>query len=145
MTTDCVPTTDVEELRRRYEATFGFVPEVPAVRLPFAAEFGPTFQALVEALRRDAIDGGVLDARTVHLVLFALLVVSRPDAAAGHAVAARQFGAGYAELLAVTELVALAGALGALNVGGALLARLHADEARTGPGPVAAATPRRTG
>lgn len=140
MTADRFPTADVEELRGRYEATFGFVPDLPAARLPFAAEFGPTFQALVEALRRDAVDEGVLDARTVHLVLFAVLLASRPDAAAGHAAAARQMGVGYAELLAVTELVALAGALGALNVGGALLARLHADEAPTALDAVAAAT-----
>jgi alkylhydroperoxidase/carboxymuconolactone decarboxylase family protein YurZ len=128
-------TTDVDELRRRYEAMFGFVPDLPAARLPFAARFGPSFQALVEALRSDALDNGVLDAKTAHLVLFALLLGNRPDAAAGHAATARRLGAGFDELLAVTELVALAGALGALNVGGALLARLEDDA------PWASATP----
>ena len=71
----------------------------------------------------------MLDARTVQVFLFGLLLTSRPDAAAGHAAAARRLGAGFDELLAVAELVAMAGAVGALNVGGALLARLHDEEA----------------
>lgn len=117
-----------EELLHRYEVMFGAVPELPAVRVPFAAEFAPDFQALVEDLRAHALGNGVLDPKIVQLVLYGLLVGSRPDAAAGHAAAARREGASYEELMAVTELAALVGALGALNVGGALLARLRDSE-----------------
>ena len=117
-----------EELLHRYEVMFGAIPELPAVRVPFAAEFSPEFQTLVEDLRAHALGNGVLEPKVVQLMLYGLLLGNRPDAAAGHAAAARREGASYEELMAVTELVALTGALGALNVGGALLARLRDTE-----------------
>lgn len=116
-------------LHSAYEAMFGVVPDMVAARIRFVGEVAPRFQTLTEALRRDALDNGILDPRTVQLFLFGLLLTSRPDAAAGHAAAARRLGAGFDELLAVAELVAMAGAVGALNVAGALLARLHDEEA----------------
>ena len=119
---------DLARLHSAYEAMFGSVPDMVAARIRFVGELAPRFQTLTEALRRDALGNGVLDARTVQLFLYGLLLTSRPDAAAGHAAAARRLGAGYDELLAVTELVAMAGAVGALNVGGALLARLHDED-----------------
>ena len=119
---------DDAALRSAYEAMFGTVPDVVADRIRFVSEVAPRFQTLTEALRSDALGNGVLDARTVQLFLFGLLLTSRPDAAAGHAAAARRLGVGFDELLAVAELVAMAGAVGALNVGGALLAGLHDDE-----------------
>lgn len=128
-------TTDPEELLHRYEAMFGFVPELPAARVPFVAELAPNFQAVVEALRADALANGALDPGTIQLILFAVLLGPRPDAAAGHAVAARRLGVGFEALLAVVELVALSGALGPLNVGGSLLARLRADEAADADSP----------
>jgi alkylhydroperoxidase/carboxymuconolactone decarboxylase family protein YurZ len=121
---------EAARLRSGYEAMFGAVPDMVAARIRFVGEVAPRFQTLTEALRSDALVNGVLDARTVQLFLFGLLLTTRPDAAAGHAVAARRLGAGFDELLAVAELVAMAGAVGALNVGGALLARLHDEEPR---------------
>jgi 4-carboxymuconolactone decarboxylase len=117
-----------QELLAAYEAMFGSVPDMVDTRIRFVGEVAPRFQALTEALRADALGNGVLDPRTTQLLLFGLLLTSRPDAAAGHAVAARRLGVGWEELVAVTELVAMAGAVGALNVGGALLARLRDDE-----------------
>ena len=119
---------DDAALRAAYEAMFGAVPDMVANRIRFVGEHAPRFQTLTEALRSDALGNGVLDARTVQLILFGLLLTTRPDAAAGHAAAARRLGAGFDELLAVTELVAMVGAVGALNVGGALLARLQEED-----------------
>jgi alkylhydroperoxidase/carboxymuconolactone decarboxylase family protein YurZ len=116
---------DQAALRSAYEEMFGSVPDIVEARIRFVGEVAPRFQTLTEALRSHALGNGALDDRTVQLFLFGLLLTSRPDAAAGHAAAARRLGAGFDELLAVVELVAMAGAVGALNVGGALLARLH--------------------
>jgi alkylhydroperoxidase/carboxymuconolactone decarboxylase family protein YurZ len=116
---------DDAALRSAYETMFGSVPDMVANRIRFVGQVAPRFQTLTEALRSDALGNGVLDARTVQLFLFGLLLTVRPDAAAGHAAAARRLGVGFDELLAVVELVAMAGAVGALNVGGALLARLQ--------------------
>lgn len=107
---------------------FGVVPDMVAARIRFVDEVAPRFQTLTEALRSDALGNGTLDPRTVQLILFGLLLPTRPDAAAGHAAAARRLGVGFDELLAVVELVAMAGAVGPLNVGGALLGRLRDEE-----------------
>jgi len=122
------PSDESARLVAAYEEMFGAVPDMVAARIRFVGEVAPRFQTLTEALRSDALGNGVLDDRTVQLFLFGLLLSTRPDAAAGHAAAARRLGAGFDELLAVTELVAMAGAVGALNVGGALLARLRDEE-----------------
>jgi len=122
------PSDESARLLGAYEATFGAVPDMVTARIHFVGEVAPQFQTLTEALRSDALGNGVLDARTVQLFLFGLLLSTRPDAAAGHASAARRLGAGFDELLAVVELVAMAGAVSALNVGGALLARLREEE-----------------
>jgi alkylhydroperoxidase/carboxymuconolactone decarboxylase family protein YurZ len=119
---------EVDELLASYQAMFGSIPDMVTARISFVGKVAPRFQELVEALRGDALGNGVLDARTTQLLLFGLLLTTRPDAAAGHAAAARRLGAGFDELLAVAELVAMAGAVGALNVGGALLARLRDEE-----------------
>jgi alkylhydroperoxidase/carboxymuconolactone decarboxylase family protein YurZ len=119
---------EAARLHAAYEAMFGAVPGLVADRIRFVGEVAPRFQTLTEALRSDALGNGVLDDRTVQLFLFGLLLTTRPDAAAGHAAAARRVGAGFDELLAVAELVAMAGAVGALNVGGALLASLQDEE-----------------
>jgi alkylhydroperoxidase/carboxymuconolactone decarboxylase family protein YurZ len=119
---------EAARLHAAYEAMFGAVPDMVAARIRFVSEVAPRFQTLTEALRHDALDNGVLDPRTVQLFLFGLLLTTRPDAAAGHAAAARRLGAGFDELLAVAELVAMAGTVGALNVAGALLARVHDEE-----------------
>lgn len=119
---------DTGDLRASYEAMFGAVPDMVEARIRFVGGLAPRFQTLTEELRADALGNGILDGRTTQLLLFGLLLTGRPDAAAGHAAAARRLGVGFEELLAVTELVAMAGAVGALNVGGALLARLREKE-----------------
>jgi hypothetical protein len=119
---------DNAALRSAYEAMFETVPDMVADRIRFVSEVAPRFQTVTEAMRADALGNGVLDDRTVQLFLFGLLLTARPDAAAGHAAAARRLGVGFDELLAVVELVTMAGAVGALNVGGALLARLRDEE-----------------
>ena len=71
---------DEAHLGAAYEAMFGAVPDMVAARIRFVGEVAPRFQTLTEALRNDALGNGVLDARTVPLFLFGLLLTARPCA-----------------------------------------------------------------
>lgn len=71
------------QLRARYQAMSGSVPDMVAARIGFVGELAPQFQVLTKALRADALDNAILDARAAPLLLFGLLLRTRPHGAAG--------------------------------------------------------------
>jgi 4-carboxymuconolactone decarboxylase len=113
-------------LRQSYAALFGAVPPMPNARFELASEIDPEFLRLAEALRAKAFAKGALDAKTVQLVAFAILVAQGSEAAQWHAVAAKRLGATLDELHhAIAIATVVASGFGAYNFGAKILSDLR--------------------
>lgn len=119
---------DLAAYRDAYRTMFGVVPPLPEAKFAFTSTVDPDFLRAVEALRAHAFHTDVLDAKTVQLVIVAMMLATGGGATEWHVRAARRAGAGWDELQAVAALAAAVAALGPANVGGALLGRLRAEE-----------------
>jgi alkylhydroperoxidase/carboxymuconolactone decarboxylase family protein YurZ len=116
----------VQSLRASYAALFGEVPPLPNARFDAAAALDERFLRLAEDLRAHAFAAGALDAKTIQLVAFAILVADGHEAARWHAVAAQRLGVSLDQLHhAVAVATVVRGGFGAFNVGGRILAELR--------------------
>lgn len=122
---------ELDAFGRTYAELFGVVPPLPAARMELSGKVAPEFSLLAEKIRAHALaPQGMFDVKTVQLFCFGMLVVEGHDAAYWHARAARRNGASWEELHKVVEMATVVtSGFGALNRGGALLARLRKDEA----------------
>ena len=119
----------VASLRASYAALFGEVPPLPDARFDVAAALDERFLRLAEDLRAHAFAAGALDAKTVQLVAFAILVADGNGAARWHAIAARRLGVTLQELHhAVAVATVVRGGFTAFNVGGHVLAELRSQK-----------------
>lgn len=121
---------DLATYRDSYTAMFGTLPPLPAAKFAFTGRVAPDFLRRVEELRARAFTTEQFDAATTQLLIFAMMLATGGGAADWHATAARRAGATWEQLQAVVELASAVAALGPANVGGAVLARVHAAEAR---------------
>lgn len=115
---------------KTYADLFGVVPPLPASRMELSGRVAPEFSLLAEKIRAHALaPQGTFDVKTIQLFCFGMLVVEGHDAAYWHARAARRNGASWEELHKVVEMATVVtSGFGALNRGGALLARLRKEE-----------------
>lgn len=121
---------DLETFRQSYADLFGVVPPLPATRIEFSSRVAPGFSLLAERIRAHALaPQGMFDVKTIQLICFGMLLVEGHDAAFWHARAARRNGANWQELHKIVELATvITSGFGALNRGGALLAKLRKEE-----------------
>jgi 4-carboxymuconolactone decarboxylase len=90
----------------------------------------PRSVQLQEAMRDHAMETHLFDAKTVQLIVFAMLMMDLSDAALTHAIAARRCGATWTELQAVVSLCYLFRGLPAANRGASvLLEAMRRDQA----------------
>lgn len=121
---------DIAALLAAYGETFGFVPPIPNDRIRLGAELDPEFTRLAEKLRARALYSDVLDDKTAQLIAFALLLATANPASYMHALAARRYGASWAELHQAAEIVCvLTSGMNGLNPAGQVVARLRREEA----------------
>ncbi len=121
---------DLDAFGRTYAELFGVVPPLPAARMELSGTVAPEFSLLAEKIRAHALaPQGMFDVRTIQLFCFGMLLVEGHDAAYWHARAARRNGASWQDLHKVIEMAtAVTSGFGALNRGGALLAKLRKEE-----------------
>lgn len=120
---------DLAAFRASYAKTFGLVPPIPDERIALGAALAPEFTRQAEKIRALALYSKVFDNKTAQLVAFALLLADGNPAAYRHALAARRFGASWAELHKIIEICfVIAGGMSCLNPGGQMLARLRREE-----------------
>jgi len=129
---DALP-SDLAGFREGYAETFGTVPPAVEVRFALGNAVDPDFLRLAEALHTHAFYADPLDAKTVHLLTWGVLLALGQEPAACHAVSARRAGATWEELYGVVEVVcAVAGGLGVLDRGSAILTRLRSSDGAAG-------------
>ena len=121
---------DLDAFRQSYADLFGMVPPLPAARIELSGRVAPEFSLLAEKIRAHALaPQGLFDVKTIQLICFGMLLVEGHDAAYWHALAARRNGASWQELHKIVELATvITSGFGALNRGGALLAKLRKEE-----------------
>ena len=121
---------ELDAFRQTYADLFGVVPPLPAARIESSGSIAPEFSLLAEKLRAHALaPQGMFDAKIIQLICFGMLLVEGHDAAFWHALAARRNGASWQELHKIVELATVVtSGFGALNRGGALLAKLRKEE-----------------
>lgn len=112
------------EIEADYERMIGFVPEKVRRRLEVSEQLDPQTMELFEAWRQRALTPAALDAKTVQLMAFAILLVQGSAAAENHARAAVRAGADAAELHAAAGIAAVFRGVAAFNQAGDILARL---------------------
>ena len=121
------PTRTIEELEQRYKDMIGFMPGKVAKRLHLGMRTDPELLTALEDWRLAALTPDALDAKTVQLMAFAILLVQTSEAAANHAKAAVKAGATLAELHAAAGLAALFRGLAAFNLAGEILSEMFPE------------------
>ncbi len=121
---------DLEAFRQSYAELFGVVPPLPEARMAFSGTVAAEFALLAEQIRAHALaPQGMFDVKLIQMICFGMLLVEGHEAAYWHALAARRNGASWQELHKIVELAtAITSGFGALNRGGALLAKLRKEE-----------------
>ncbi len=119
------------EFERRYEDMIGFTPPKVAKRLKLGMSIDPGLLAALEDWRIAALTPEAIDAKTVQLICFAILLAQTSEAAANHARAAVKAGATREELHAVAGLAALFRGLAAFNMAGEIIGALFPESVTT--------------
>lgn len=114
-----------------YVELLGFLPHRVESRLHFTGALDPQIVDLQERMRTHAMNAQCIDAKTVQLMLFGMLLMDGNDAAETHAIASRRTGADWQELQAVINLCFLFRGLPAANRGADILARVAGREYST--------------
>jgi len=117
------------EFERRYQDMIGFTPPKIAKRLKLGMAVDPDLLAALEDWRIAALTPDALDAKTVQLICFAVLLAQTSEAAGNHARAAIKAGATVEELHATAGLAALFRGLAAFNLAGEIISGLFPDKA----------------
>jgi 4-carboxymuconolactone decarboxylase len=128
-----VDPSQLEEHRERYRQMVGFVPPRIEERLQQLAELDPELLDLQERVRAHAMYPACMDQKTVQIILFAILVNQKSDAAVIHGLAARRAGASWEEMQAAVNLAYLFGGASCANRGAEFLAAVRRREDETEP------------
>ncbi len=121
--TGCSPdTAALEAMAQTYRQLLGFLPPRVNDRFHVTGVLDPRAVELQEAMRDHAMETTAFDAKTVQLIVFAMLMMDLSDAALTHAIAARRCGATWTELQAIISLCFLFRGLPAANRGASVLA-----------------------
>jgi hypothetical protein len=122
--------TELDRFRETYRSLFGVIPPLPENRMALSGGVAPEFSLLAEQVRAHALaPQGMFDVKLIQLICFGMLLVEGHEAAYWHALAARRNGASWQELHKIVELATVVtSGFGALNRGGALLAKLQKEE-----------------
>ncbi len=113
-----------------YRNLLGFLPHRVESRLNFTGGLDSQMLNLQERMRNHAMTTPHIDAKTIQLMLFGMLLMDGNDAAETHAIASRRAGAGWPELQAVINLCFLFRGLPAANRGADILVRVAGRESR---------------
>jgi alkylhydroperoxidase/carboxymuconolactone decarboxylase family protein YurZ len=122
-------TRTLAEFEQRYQDMIGYTPPKIAKRLKLGMAVDPELVAALEDWRIAALTPDALDAKTVQLICFAVLLAQTSEAAANHARAAVKAGATVEELHATAGLAALFRGVAAFNLAGEIIAGLFPDKA----------------
>jgi len=117
------------DFERRYQDMIGHVPPKIAKRLKLGMAVDPDLLAALEDWRIAALTPDALDAKTVQLICFAVLLAQTSEAAANHARAAVKAGATVEELHATAGLATLFRGVAAFNLAGEMISGLFPDKA----------------
>ena len=117
------------EFEQRYQDMIGYTPPKIAKRLKLGMAVDPDLLAALEDWRIAALTPDALDAKTVQLICFAVLLAQTSEAATNHARAAVKAGATMEELHATAGLAALFRGVAAFNLAGEIIAGLFPDNA----------------
>lgn len=122
--------SELDRFRETYRQLFGVVPPLPESRIALSGSVAPEFSLLAEQIRAHALaPQGMFDVKLIQLICFGMLLVEGHEAAYWHALAARRDGASWEELHKIVELATvITSGFGALNRGGAVLAKLRKEE-----------------
>lgn len=108
---------NIEEIRARYRALLGEVPENINIRFELSEKVGrvAAFEA-IEAFRFELLNNNSLDKRTQQIVHFAMLIGAGEDGPARlHAKGALRAGATISDLFGVCETAAVVGGMSAFS------------------------------
>jgi 4-carboxymuconolactone decarboxylase len=120
----------IAAMAKTYRDLLGFLPPRVSDRFTVTGVLDPRSVQLQEAMRDHAMETHLFDAKTVQLIVFAMLMMDLSDAALTHAIAARRCGATWTELQAVVSLCYLFRGLPAANRGASvLLEAMRRDQA----------------
>ncbi len=114
--------TEIDE-QRLYGDIVGHVPPEISARIKVGMQADPKLTKMFEDIRLHVMESDVLDAKTVQMLLFAMMaakLVGPPTQY--HAVAAKMAGASMEELYAVAGLTLLTGGMRSYNTAGAAIA-----------------------
>lgn len=114
--------TKIDE-QRLYADIVGHVPAEISDRIRVGMQADPKLTEMFEDIRLHVMESDVLDAKTVQMLLFAMMaakLIGPPTEY--HAVAAKMAGASMEELYAVAGLTLLAGGMRSYNTAGAAIA-----------------------
>jgi 4-carboxymuconolactone decarboxylase len=111
----------IDTMAASYKQMLGFLPPRVRDRFNVTSVLDPRSVELQEAVRDHAMGAEVFDAKTVQLIVFAMLMMDLSDAALTHAIAARRAGASWEELQAIVSLCFLFRGLPAANRGASVL------------------------
>jgi len=111
------------DVQRLYADIVGHVPPEISDRIKIGMQADPKLTEMFEDIRLHVMESNVLDAKTVQMILFAMMaakLIGPPTEY--HAVAAKMAGASKEELYAVAGLALLAGGMRSYNTAGAAIA-----------------------
>jgi 4-carboxymuconolactone decarboxylase len=114
--------TKIDE-KRLYADIVGHIPPEISKRIQVGMQADPKLTKMFEDIRLHVMESDVLDAKTVQMILFAMMaarLIGPPTEY--HAVAAKMAGASKEELYAVAGLTLLAGGMRSYNTAGAAIA-----------------------
>ena len=112
----------IDAMAQTYRDLLGFLPPRVNDRFNVTGILDPRTLELQEAIRDQVMETDVFDAKTVQLIVFAMLMLDLNDAALTHAIAARRCGATWEELQTAVSLCFLFRGLPAANRGASVLA-----------------------
>jgi alkylhydroperoxidase/carboxymuconolactone decarboxylase family protein YurZ len=126
-TKESAPLESLADIEAVYRDMLGFVPPKVRTRLTTSEAIDPATLRIVERWRLNALTPQALDAKTVQLIAFAILLVQSSAAARNHALAAVKAGASKDELHAAAGIANLFRGIAAFNQAGEIIAELFSD------------------
>ena len=119
---------DLDETLKGYEELVGYVPDGSKARLELLTDLSPQFLERIERFRGESVTPEHLDAVTVQMLMFAILLFARDTEAEAHARIALRNGATPEQLLDVIGVAGWLGGAQAYNMGFRTLQKALADE-----------------
>ncbi|WP_018701379.1 carboxymuconolactone decarboxylase family protein [Amorphus coralli] len=118
----------LDEHKAYYREMIGLVPPKVAKRLEFHAAVDPEGLEEIEAIRKSFLESKHLDAKTVQLLAYVILLTQTSAAAEFHARAAIKAGATREELFDASKVAFLFRGLSAINHAGEVLEKIYGPQ-----------------